>query len=510
MSEESASPTTAYDELRAELREIEVLASAAAVLGWDQETMMPVRAAPLRAEQAAMLSQLVHRRHTSARFADLLAMAEDELSTEADPAEVANLREIRRSFDRAVRMPESLVREFAETTTLAQVEWRAAREESDFERFAPWLEKILRLTRARSECLMTEEMTDAYDPLLDEYEPGVRTEAIETEFSELRRRLAPLIAELRENGTPPDDRVHRIELPIDRQDAISRRVMERVGFDFDAGRLDVSTHPFCTGIGPGDTRLTTRYRPDGLFDALSSTLHETGHGLYEQRLPKADRMGEPLAEAVSLGIHESQSRLWENFVGRSRPFWVWALPELKREFGEPLNDVDLDEVYGAMNIVRPNLIRVESDEATYNLHIMLRFDLERALLTGNLDVADLPGAWNERIRDDLGLEVPDDRRGCLQDVHWSMGAIGYFPTYTLGNLYAAQFWRALRDQIQDLDEQISKGEFHELLEWLTREIHQHGRRYTAPQLCMRVTGSPLSSDALMEYLEGKLRSVYRL
>jgi carboxypeptidase Taq len=298
---------------------------------------------------------------------------------------------------------------------------------------------------------------------------------------------------------------------VDRQEAFSRGVVERMGFDFNAGRLDVSTHPFCESAGPGDTRLTTRYEPGQLLSALHGTMHETGHGLYEQGLPKDERFGQPLAEAASMGIHESQSRMWENFVGRARPFWEWALPELQRQAGDPaVSALDVDTVYRGLNTVHANLIRIESDEATYNLHIMLRYDLERAMLKGDLSVADLPGAWNDRMRSDLGLEVPDDRQGVLQDIHWSMGAIGYFPTYTLGNLYAAQLWDAIGAALPDLDAQLRRGELSGLLGWLRANVHAHGRRYTASELCQRATGRPLSHEPLLRYLEGKLRPIYGL
>jgi carboxypeptidase Taq len=298
-----------------------------------------------------------------------------------------------------------------------------------------------------------------------------------------------------------------IPLDIPRQMAFSRGVVERMGFDFGAGRLDVSTHPFCEGAGPGDTRLTTRYEAGQMLSALHGTMHETGHGLYEQGLPKDRRFGQPLAEAASMGIHESQSRMWENFVGRGRPFWEWALPELQRQVNDPaVARLDVDTVFRGLNEVEPNLIRIESDEATYNLHIMLRFDLERAMLRGDLSVADLPGVWNERIRADLGLEVPSAREGVLQDIH----AIGYFPTYTLGNLYAAQLWDALHADLPDLDDQLRRGELGGLLGWLRSHVHVHGRRYTAPELCQRATGRPLSHEPLLRYLEGKLRPVYGL
>ena len=510
MSETAEWKTTAYQALRAELRETELFGSMAGVLSWDQEVMMPPAGTTLRAQQIALLSQIVHERRTSEAFGAMLAEAEEDAALGAEPAIVANLREIRRSFDQAVRIPTSLVRELAETTTHAQHAWRGARERSDFAAFEPWLQKVVDLNRAQAECLANPETPELYDALLDQYEPGARAAQVEQAFSELREQLAPLIREIAEVDQGPDDRIHRIRVPIPTQQRFNAYIAERVGFDFAAGRLDTSTHPFCQGAGPGDTRLTTRYREDAFFDALSSTLHETGHGLYEQGLPKEEHFGEPLGEPVSLGIHESQSRLWENFVGRSRSFWQWALPEAKQAFGAAVDGVDLDEVYGAMNIVAPGLIRVDSDEATYNLHIMLRFDLERAMLSGDLSIGDLPGAWNDRMRADLGLEVPDDRRGCLQDVHWSMGAIGYFPTYTLGNLYAAQFWARLRQDLTSLDEQLARGEFEGLLGWLRREIHQHGRQHTAPELCEKVTGEALTATPFLEYLEGKLRPLYRI
>lgn len=511
MSETNASAlpdSEAYSALKEELKQIEVLGSIGALVSWDQETMMPPKGTPLRAEQASLLGAMVHERLTSERLGELLETCEQDDSLTANPRVAANLRELRRSYDQAVLIPSSLVRRFAETSTHAMHAWREAREKSDFPAFAPWLEKVIELNREKAEHLRKEPGEKAYDILLDEYEPGAKSDEIAEVFARLREQLVPLITEVTESGNRPDDRIHHIAVPIHRQVEFNKATAAEVGFDFDAGRLDTSTHPFCQGVGAGDTRITTRYREEGFFDALSSTLHETGHALYEQGLPKAEFPGQPLADSVSLGIHESQSRMWENFVGRSKPFWSWALPRARTAFGEALEGVDVDEVYAAMNIVQPNLIRVESDEATYNLHIMLRFDLERAMLSGDLPVADLPGAWNERIRNDLHLEVPDDRRGCLQDVHWSMGAIGYFPTYTLGNLYAAQFWATITDEIGDLDEQIRSGEFGGLLAWLRENIHRHGRLYTAPDLCEKVTGKPLEAKPFFDYLSGKVRAVY--
>ena len=500
----------AYGALIAHLRESEVLATATGVLRWDQETMMPRAGAALRAEQLSALTGLVHDRQASPQVGEWLAECEADAALSADPDAAVNLREIRREYDRTVRLPGALVREIAQTTALALQAWRDARECSDFAAFAPWLEKVLELNRQAADAIRTDPGMDRYDVLMDAYEPGASAAELTSVFADLRGRLTPLIQELRGAPNPPSGEVQRGPIPVAAQAAFNQEVAAAIGFDFGAGRLDISTHPFCEGIGYGDTRLTTRYREEAFADSLSSTLHEAGHGLYEQGLPKEAHLGEPLGTSASLGIHESQSRMWENFVGRSRAFWEWATPRARQAFGAPLEGVDAEALYRANNLVMPNLIRVDSDEATYNLHIMLRFDLERALLSGELPVADLPGAWNERIRSDLGIEVPDDRRGCLQDIHWSMGAIGYFPTYTLGNLYAAQLWEAIGRDVPALEERIARGEFGPLLEWLREKVHRHGRRYSATELCERATGAPLGAEPFMRYLGGKLRAVYGL
>ncbi|HEV2129537.1 MAG TPA: carboxypeptidase M32, partial [Longimicrobiaceae bacterium] len=474
MQHESKTP---YEKLTLALREAATLDSVVGLLSWDQETLMPPRGGALRAEQIASVSTLVHERRTDPQLGDWIAQSEDDPTLRDDPTRAANLREIRRQYDRATLLPGSLVRELAETTSLAVQVWREARAASDFGAFAPWLERILRLSRSKAACYGTPAGGELYDALLEEYEPEMRVAEIERIFAGLRARLTPLVAELLDSGRRPNDAPNRLRVPVEQQQELNRRVAERIGFDFRGGRLDVSAHPFCQGLGPGDTRLTTRYQEDSFADSLSSTLHEAGHGLYEQGLPKEDAFGQPLAESASFGIHESQSRLWENMVGRSRPFWEWALLEANQVFGGLLEGYDADALYRAVNRVEPSLIRVDADEATYNLHIMLRFDLERAMLRGDLSVAELPAAWHARVLEDLGLEVPDDRRGALQDIHWAIGGIGYFPTYTLGNLYAAQLWSALRGDLPDLDERMRGGDFSALLGWLRANVHAKGHRY---------------------------------
>lgn len=504
-----------YDVLRSLLRQAAVLGSVQSTLAWDQETMMPASAAGLRAEQLAALSAIVHQRWTDPKIGDLLSACEADASLLADPSGTAavNLRELRRDYDRARKLPTDLVAEIARTSSEAMEAWKQARAASDFQAFTPWLRKTFDLQKRKAECFGVPrpgpgETTTLYDALVEDYEPGMTAQRIAAAFKPLRDALAPLIASAARSGRTPDESINRIKVSTDRQIEFNRLVAAAVGFDLGGGRLDVSTHPFSDGIGPGDTRMTTRYREDHFPEACFTTLHESGHSLYEQGLPKHDCFGQPIAQAVSLGIHESQSRMWENFVGRSRPFWEWALPQARKLFGSSLDAVTVEQAFSAANAVRPGFIRVESDEATYNLHIMLRFDLERALLAGDMTVDDLPGVWNDRMKSDLGLTVPDDRHGCLQDVHWSMGAVGYFPTYTLGNLYAAQFWEKINRDIPDLSARHSRGEFRPLLDWLRANIHSMGRRFPAPELCRSITGAPLSHEPLVRHLKAKVRAVY--
>lgn len=501
---------THYAELTGHLRDAATLRSVGGLLGWDQETYMPAGGTAARAEQSALMARLHHERRTDPRVGDLLAMCEaDPALTGPDTESAANLREMRRDYDKAVRVPGDLVAELARAGSEAQDIWKHARARSDFSAFAPALTTMIGLTRRKAECLGVPAGGELYDALLDEYEPGARASEVEAVFLPLRDRLSAFIADVKANGKAPDTAFLHRSVPVGRQHLLGQAVIEALGFDFATGRLDTTTHPFCSGLAAGDTRLTTRYSEDNFADALSSTMHECGHGLYEQGLPKTGpNAGTPLADDISLGIHESQSRMWENFVGRSGPFWAWALPLANKHFGGVLDDVGVDGMTRAMNTCTPSLIRVESDEPTYNLHVMIRFGLERAMVRGDLSVKDIPGAWNEAYEKLLGVVVPDDRRGCLQDVHWSFGLIGYFPTYSLGNLYAAQFWETINEHITDLDAQMARGEFGALLGWLRENIHRHGRRYPAAEICRRVTGKPLSADPLMRHLERRVKPAY--
>ena len=502
--------SSAYDDLRALVRDSAILGAVEALLSWDQETYMPPAGAANRAEQASALASLIHEKRTDPRVGDLLATCEDDagLMAEAESPTARNIREMRRAYDKKTKLPTSLVAELARVGSQAQEAWKEAREQNDFPAFAPWLTKMLDLSKQKAECYGVPEGGELYDALLDDYEPGGRACEIEAVFTPLGERLSALVKDLLDNGTAPSKEPLACQIEAAKQNTFGNFVINALGFDMQAGRLDVTTHPFCSGIAPSDTRLTTRYRDEKFTDALYGTMHECGHGLYEQGLPKGDHFGEPLGDSISLGIHESQSRMWENFVGRSREFWAWALPHAQQMMGSGLEKFGVDDLFAATNLVERSYIRVEADEATYNLHVMLRFGIERAMVRGDLSINDLPGAWNERFEQMLGVTVPDDRRGCLQDVHWSFGLLGYFPTYTLGNLYAAQFWEKINEDIPDLSSQMRRGEFGALLGWLRTNIHQHGMRYRAGELCERITGKALSADPLMRHLEDKLRPVY--
>ncbi len=498
----------AYEALLERIRDAHLLGSTEAILTWDQETMMPPGGVELRSRQVAILARLQHQLSTHPAVGELIAQCESDKSfIGSHSIESANVREIRRDYDRAVKLPERLMSEFAEVSSKGQHEWAAARKASDFKRFLPWLEKLVKLNREKASCLGVPSGGEAWDALADTFEPGCTAATVTKVFTPLRTRLVKLLGELMGSARRPSNRFNELALPIEAQARFVRMVVESIGFDFQRGRLDSSTHPFCGGSHCDDVRLTTRYSEACVNDALGSSMHEAGHGMYEQGLP-ACAIGTPAGLAESLGIHESQSRLWENQVGRGLPFWKWCAPKLADYFGQSVGGFSTTELYGAANVVEPGFIRVDADEATYNMHVMVRFDLERLLISGALEPKDLPGEWNRKYKDYLNLTVPDDRRGCLQDVHWSMGAFGYFPTYTLGTLYSAQFYDAAKRAMPGLEDGFAQGEFKPLLGWLNREIHAHGRRYLPEELCVRVTGAPLSAEPYLNYLEGKLRPLY--
>jgi carboxypeptidase Taq len=497
----------AYAELIRRVKDGALLGSCASVLGWDERTYMPHHGSSHRAEQMALLARLGHELLTAPQIGELLSEVESApLAREPDGIPAANVREIRRSYNRAVKLPKELVEELARITTRAQQVWQEARQADDFPRFQPWLHKIVALKRAEAEAIGYS--TDAYDALLDEYEPGATTAEIAKVFAALRADLVPLVGSILDSGKKAKREILEREFPVKQQEVFGQAAAAAIGFDFDSGRLDVTTHPFCSGIGPGDCRITTRYNPRRFNEAFFGILHEAGHGIYEQGLDP-EHFGAPAGSAASLGMHESQSRLWENQVGRGRPFWEHFFPKAQAAFPS-LRDVKLDDFVFAVNHVQPSFIRVEADEATYNMHIILRFELEQALLSGGLQPADVPGAWNERFTECFQITPPNNAQGCLQDIHWSMGGLGYFPTYTLGNLYAAQFMEQARQDLGDLDVDFRQGEFGRLKRWLNEKVHRPGHRYPAEKLCRRVTARPLSHKPLIAYLRSKYESLYQL
>ncbi len=478
------------------------------MLGWDEQTYLPPQGAALRADQMSLLAGLVHERTTDPRVGEWLTALEQSHEFAAGSPSAANLREARRSYDRATKIPRRLVEELSRVTTLSQQGWVEARRQKDFQAFKPWLEQVVALKREEAAALGHTSGVP-YDALLDDYEPDMSSEQVAAVFAPLRDGLVTLLREIQETGRRPPVDILTRSFPIETQQAFGRHAAESIGFDFSAGRLDEAAHPFCSGIGPGDCRLTTRYDERFFAQAFFGTLHEAGHGMYEQGLPR-DAFGTAMGHSVSLGIHESQSRMWENFVGRSRSFWQHFFGPAQQAFPEALTDVSLDDFYAAVNDVRPSFIRVEADEVTYNLHIMLRFELEQPLVTGDLAVADLPAVWNETFQKYFGITPADDAVGCLQDVHWSAGLIGYFPTYALGNMYAAQLYRAAENALGDLSAQFACGEFAPLLGWLRQHVHQRGQLELAPELMQVATGESLSADPLLRHLREKFTPLYGL
>ncbi len=491
-------PETAYVRLMHATRDAALLASCAELLGWDEDTYMPPGGGAHRGRQMALLAGLVHERQTDPRLGELLDRVEGS-TVIADPrsAEAVNVRELRRAYQRACRLPRNLVEELAQVTSLAQQEWAIARRRADYARLRPWLERIVALKRHEVDALGWE--TDPYDALLEDYEPGARTAALADLFAALRVELAPLLDGIGAAADRPNAAILTRRYPVQRQRGFALKVAAAVGFDFAHGRLDSTTHPFFASIGPGDVRITTRYLLNQFGAAFFATLHEVGHGLYEQGLP-ADHHGTPMGQAPSLGLHEAQARLWENAVGRSRGFWRHFFSLACRMFPAALRDVTEDAFFRAVHHVAPSLNRVQADEVTYNLHIAVRFEIERALIRDELRPADLPAAWNEAYRRCLGVAPADDAEGCLQDGHWAAGMFGYFPTYTLGNVFAAQLMERAAGELGDLDELFGRGEFLVLRDWLQKRIYAEGSRYPAVELIAHVTGQPPDHRALVRAL----------
>jgi carboxypeptidase Taq len=484
-------------------REIRHLGSIVQLLSWDQETGMPSGAVAGRAEQLSLLEGMIHDRIAGKEMAELLETCKD---APGDENGAALLRVLEREHARAAFIPRRLVTEFAREVSKSQAAWVSARKKNDFAAFRPHLESLLALSREKADAIGFEE--ERYDALLDEYEPWMKSSTVDRLFEEMSAFLVPLLKKISE-APRIDDRVLYRDFPVEKQKLFSRQVAEKLGYDFERGNISESAHPFTIRPGDVDVRITTRYDASAFKTAIFGTIHETGHALYEQGVA-ASLAGTALGQGTSLGIHESQSRTWENMIGRSRPFWVHFYPELVKLFPENLGDFPLDQFVRAVNKVEPSLIRIEADEVSYGLHIILRYRLERRLISGDLFPSDLPEAWNEQSEALLGIRPGKDAEGVLQDVHWSMGAFGYFPTYALGNLYGAQFFNALQKELPNLDASLSSGQFKPLLELLTEKIYRHGSALTAEELVLGVTGEELSAKYFAHYLQEKYTELYGL
>lgn len=494
-------PEQAYEALVNLSRQEMVLGSCNDLLEWDEEVRMPSRGVKHRADQMAMLAGIAHDRATDSRYDELLGTVEGS-SLVGDPESPAavNVRELRRGYEKERRMPRRLVEESARVTALASRAWEQARKKNDFRSAAPWLDKVFAI--AREEADVSGHSGDRYDALLDDYEPGMTSAQLTAVFSQLRDGVVSLIEACRGKSVVDSSVLRARRFRLDKQWSFAEDVAKAVGFDFDAGRIDLGQNPFCTEIGPGDVRVVLRFYTNDLLRGIFTLLHELGHALYDQGLDGA-HYGTPMGSSTSASFHESQSRLWENFVGRSAGFWRYFYPRLQTAFTRGLKDVPLDGFMRIINRVEPGANRVEADEVTYNVHILIRVELERALLSGDLGASDLPDAWGELYQRYLGVTPADDREGCLQDSHWAEGLIGYFPTYALGNIYAAQIFDAASRELGSLDDAFAAGDFLVLRDWLRSRIHRFGMTYQSTEIIKRLTGRESHPDALIRHLAAR-------
>ena len=491
--------------LRERLAELADLDNVSHLLEWDHQTMMPPLGGPARAHSLSTLSQIRHARFIQPDIGRLLDAAASEVDgAEPDSDDAAIVRVVRRRWEKARRVPVELAAEIAHAGAEGHDAWVDARARSDFAAFAPYLKRNLELARRYVDCFDWFECP--YDALLDDYDPGMRTAEVKRLLDELRAELVPLIRTLTEHSDRAPDSCLHGQFRVDRQRQLVSEVLQLMGFDWRGWRMDDTVHPFEISIGAGDTRITTRWDDSFLPMGLYGAMHECGHGLYEAGIPAALRRT-TLGHGESLSLHESQSRMWENMVGRSRAFCQVLAPRVSALFGI---DIDAETLFRAVNRVQPSLIRVEADEATYGLHIILRFELEQELIEGRIAVGDLPEAWNARVEKYFGIKVPDDAHGVLQDIHWASGTIGYFPTYALGNLIGGQLWERAHADLPDLDERIAAGELAPLREWLLEHVHRHGAKFTSAELLERVIGAPIAVEPFVSYLKGKLSEVYRI
>ncbi|MFL5763196.1 MAG: carboxypeptidase M32 [Bacteroidia bacterium] len=493
-----------YEKYRSMMRKIADIQYAAALLNWDQETYMPPKGAAFRAQQLSTLAGIGHELSVSDELGELLVnLGNDETLSEK---EKRNIRQSAKSYSDNKKYTTAFVEELSRTISETFQAWQKAKAENNFSLYAPHLEKLVGLKREESKLLGT--FDHPYDALLNQYEPGAKTKDLEVLFADVRDQLVGFVKRISAKPQNPDSFMF-LDYDKDKQWNIGLDLLKQMGYDFESGRQDSSSHPFTTNFSPEDVRVTTRINENDLNEMIWSCIHEGGHALYEQGLPVSE-YGLPSGEYVSLGIHESQSRLWENNVGRSLNYWKANYGKLQSAFPENLAKIGCEDFYKAMNIVKPSLIRTSADELTYHFHVLIRFEIEKALIEGSIEVKDLPFYWNKKYKEYLGIDVPDDARGVLQDIHWSHGSFGYFPTYSLGSFYAAQFYAKAKEQLSGLENEISKGNMKPLLDWLREKVHKYGKFYSAEELCIHITGEKLNFRYFMEYAKDKYTSLYGL
>lgn len=495
-----------YKEFREHLESIADIQGATALMHWDQEVYMPSKGAEYRSRHLATLSGLSHERFTDPEFGELL---EHLLSNgKLDPDEKINVARTKEDYDKEVKLDTEFVKKRSRLVSKAYQKWIEARKEKDWNIFKEALKPLVELKR--EECEKRGYDQNPYQALFELYEPGMTLEKLDSVFEDLKESLLPLLSTINEHPKEINSDFLYQSIDEDKQWDWSIHILNEMGYDFDAGRQDRSPHPFTITFAPDDVRITTRVDESDISNVLYSSIHEGGHALYEQGLPKKEFYGLPLSEASSLSIHESQSRLWENHVGRSKDFWQAYYPEMQSRFPDAFGKVPLQKFYEAINIIQPNKIRTDADELHYHIHIIIRYEIEKELIAGNIEVDDLRDLWNEKYAEYLNVDIEHDNEGILQDVHWAHGGFGYFPTYTLGSLYAAQLYEKLASDVGDLSGQIGKGKLETILDWLRTNIHAHGRRYKSEDLCSRVTGDTLNVGPFIKYATKKFGKIYAI
>lgn len=486
-----------------------ILTGISHLLDWDQETYMPQGAAAIRSVQQETLAGLIHEQKSGKKFKSALSklinisdgvILANDLSEEKQAA----LKQWRRDYVQENALPKKFVTEFAKLSSQSVLAWRNAKKENSFHKFAPFLEKLILMSKKKADFLGYQ--NHPYDALLDQYEPGITTLQVSKSFSSLRTSIVDLLKKIL-NKKPIDDSFLHGNFSHEKQLEFAHKILKDMGYSKEHGRLDISSHPFSSASHPTDSRITTRIHPTSLISCISVILHEAGHALYEMGLP-TEHYGSPLGDSISLGIHESQSRWWETRIGQSRAFWQHYLPLLKEQFNGQLEPIDLESFYKAINKVEPSLIRVDADEVTYPLHIILRFELERALIEGSLKIREIPEAWNAKMKELLGIVPKTYAEGCLQDIHWAMGGFGYFPTYTLGNIYASQLFESFEKKHPDWEKRIALGDLHFITKWLYEAVHKHGRRYSSQEILQLSTGKDPSEMPYIKYLNNKYQAIY--